>query len=152
VGIQYRRDLRDTAGNPAHAATSIPGRIIILDPDLKKRPLEHNRILLHECFHFVWVRLGNPLRRSWEDHLRQELVSGARGEAGWSAEWRKKNLSAVDVRERTRRWREYCCESFCDTAAWIHGGGNGENTLGVARRSARLLWFEARFGDEPFRI
>jgi transposase InsO family protein len=144
--------LRDTAGNPAHAATSIPGRIIILDPELKKQPWEHNRILLHECFHFVWVRLGNSARRSWEEHLRQELNSGARGEAGWSAEWRKKGLSAADVRERTRRWREYCCESFCDTGAWVQGGGDAENTLGAARRRARLAWFGAKFGEEPFRI
>jgi len=157
VGIQYRRDLRDTAGNPAHAATSIPERVIILDPELKKTRREHNRILLHECFHFVWVRSGNPVRRSWEEHLRHELESGARGEAGWSAEWRKKELSATDVEERTRRWRDYCCESFCDTGAWVYGasaygGCDTENTLGVARRKARAAWFLANFDGKTFRI
>ena len=144
--------MRDAAGKPAHAATSIPERIIILDPDLKKTPREHNRILLHECFHFVWVRLGNPVRRSWEEHLRKELDSGARGEAGWSAEWRKKELSPADVTERTRRWRDYCCESFCDTGAWINGGGEAENTLGAARRQARAAWFQAKFEGKTFRI
>src|SRR5258708_6088626 len=59
VGIRYRGNLRDTAGNPAHAATSIGQRFILLDPSLKARPREHRRILLHEYFHFAWVRLGN---------------------------------------------------------------------------------------------
>jgi hypothetical protein len=152
VGIQYSAGLRDTAGNPAHAATSIPARLIILDAELKKKPRGHNRILLHECFHFVWVRLGNPVRWSWEKHLVEEKETGARGEAGWSAEWRKKNLSASDVRGRTIAWREYCCESFCDTAAWIVGGMVAENTLGVARRRSRIAWFEVHFKDRPFRI
>jgi hypothetical protein len=152
VGIRYGADLRDTAGNPAHAATSIPSRIIILDAELNKKPRERNRILLHECFHFVWVRLGNPVRWSWEKHLVNEWETGARGEAGWSAEWRKKNLCAADVHGRTLAWREYCCESFCDTAAWIMSGRATENTLGMARRQSRLAWFEDHFKDRSFRI
>ncbi len=72
-------------------------RVIVLDPDLKKNVREHRRILLHEYFHFVWVRLGNPRRWDWEARLRGEWSAGAQGEAGWSAEWRKKALSDADV-------------------------------------------------------
>ena len=32
---------------------------------------------------------------------------------------------ARDIAGRTRHWREYCCESFCDTAAWLYSGSNG---------------------------
>lgn len=152
VSIRYRADLRDTAGNPAHAATFIRRREIVLDPALKTRPREHRRILLHEYFHFAWVRLGNQRRRAWEAYLVSEWNSGGRGEAGWSAEWRKQKLSDSDVAHRSRRWREYCCESFCDTAAWITGGVASEVTLGQARRRARLAWFRAHFSGHRFPI
>jgi hypothetical protein len=152
VWIRYRGNLRDTAGNPAHAATSIIGRFIVLDPSLKKRPREHHRILLHEYFHFAWVRLGNPRRREWEAFLAREWNSGGRGEAGWSAEWRKQKLTVEDVSRRSRRWREYCCESFCDTGAWIKGGIDTEVTLAVSRRRARIAWFRRNFRDHLFPI
>jgi hypothetical protein len=109
-------------------------------------------VLLHEYFHFAWVRLGNPRRRDWETYLAGEWNSGARGEAGWSAEWRKQKLSDEDVIERSRHWREYCCESFCDTAAWIAGGVGTEVTLAPTRRRARRAWFEMQFGGYRFPI
>lgn len=146
IRIRYKAGLRDTAGNPAHAATSIRDRVITLDPELKAAGREHERILLHEYFHFVWVRLGNPKRREWEKILSVEWASRVRGEAGWSAEWRKKELGKKDVRTRTRRWREYCCESFCDTGAWWKGGCASENTLGKRRLRERETWFCDRLG------
>ncbi len=157
VEIRYQTGLRDTAGNEAHAATFIPRRRILLDAALRRRPAERNRILLHELFHFVWVRLGNPRRREWEELLRRERAEKARGEAGWSAEWRKRKLADEDVAGRTRRWREYCCESFCDTAAAIFGqagrsGPDPECTLGRARLARRAAWFRARLGHGPLPI
>lgn len=152
VPVRYRTNLRDTAGNPAHAATSISQRFIVLDPSLKNQRREHRRILYHEYFHFAWVRLGNQRRRAWEMHLANEWKSGGRGEAGWSAEWRKQKLTADDVTMRTRRWREYCCESFCDTAAWIVGGVDSEVTLARTRRRARMVWFRAHFSNHRFPI
>jgi hypothetical protein len=76
---------------------------------------------------------------------------------GWSAEWRKRLLSASAVDSRSRLWREYCCESFCDTAAWIYGGGeqserNSEVSLSGTRRRARAAWFEAHLPAPPFPI
>lgn len=152
VEIRYRAGLRDTAGHDAYAQTDIRRRLIVLDPALKKKPREHRRILLHEHFHFAWVRLGNPQRIKWEAHLKGERASRARGEAGWSAEWRKKLLSDADVRGRSKRWREYCCESFCDTAAWMYGKVDWEVTLAKSRRAARRAWFRDNFGDRRIPI
>ena len=117
IEVRYRDHLSDTAGNPAHAATFIRQRLIVLDRELLRNTNEHQRILIHEIFHFVWVRTGNEKRRAWEALLRSEWQAKARGEAGWSAEWRKRKLTPIDLKRRTRKWREYCCESFCDTAA-----------------------------------
>src|ERR1035441_9078694 len=57
----------------------------------------------------------------------------AGGELSVSAEWRKRALRAADIDGRTRRWREYCCESFCDTAAWLYSARelHEEFTLGA---------------------
>lgn len=152
VAIRYRANLRDVAGQEAYAETDILRRIIVLDPELKRRPREHRRILLHEYFHFVWVRLGNPRRLAWETQLKSEWNSRARGEAGWSAEWRKKELAHFDVRTRSRRWREYCCESFCDTAASVYSGVTSEVTLAESRQRARTAWFQAQFNGRRFPI
>lgn len=154
IGVKYRAGLRDTAGNPAHAATFIRGREIVLDPELKKNARRHRRILFHEYFHFVWVRLGNPRRAAWETLLKSEWRSHVRGEAGWSAEWRKEKLLRRDVAERTRAWREYCCESFCDTAAFIFtvNADRSEVTLPPARNGARAVWFRQTFPDRRFAI
>jgi hypothetical protein len=152
VTIRYGGGLRDIGGYDAYAETDIRRRLIVLDPELKRDAREHRRILLHEYFHFVWVRLGNPQRWAWEAHLQNEWIARARGEAGWSAEWRKKMLSDSDVKGRSQRWREYCCESFCDSAASIYGRVNTEVTLGNARHSARAAWFQARFQGRRFPI
>jgi hypothetical protein len=141
VEIRYSSELRDTAGNAAHAATFIRRRVIVLDRELKPGTPEHERILAHELFHFVWVRLGNPRRLAWERVVREEWGRRVRGEAGWSAEWRKRELGAMDVAQRTRRWREYCCESFCDTGAWVVTSNESEMTLGKIARAGRKAWF-----------
>jgi len=112
------------------------------------------RIFVHELFHFVWLRLGNPKRRSYERLLASEVQHKVRGELGWSAEWRKNKLEPRDWRERTRRWREYCCESFCDTAAWRYAGvrRHEEFTLATAARMARRGWFTQEGVDDGIAI
>jgi hypothetical protein len=153
IEIRYRRDLRDNAGNAAHAATFIRQRLILLDHELKQQPDEHARILLHELFHFVWIRLGNQRRQAWERHLAAEWQARTRGEAGWSAEWRKQALAPSDIAARNRRWREYCCESFCDTAACIYNEHpSDETTLAPTRLAARGRWFTANLPAPPFPI
>ena len=52
-------ELRPTLGANS-AATSIPGRLILLDASVLARHGEFERILVHEIFHFAWVHLSNP--------------------------------------------------------------------------------------------
>ena len=131
-------------GREVHAGCFLRQRRIVLDAALKTRPRELARILIHELFHFTWLRLGNPQRRQYEDLLQAEIRKRVRGELGWSAERMKATLSRVDRIGRTRHWREYVCESFCDSAAWLFAGrgGNDEFTLPLAARRARRAWFE----------
>lgn len=136
--IQRTQGLRDRYG-AAHAGSCLRARCIMFDCTRAEFP----RIFVHEVAHFIWGRLGNPLRWNYEDLLRRELNAHARGELGWSAEWRKAALRGVDVTRRSRRWREYCCESFCDTAAWLYSGvaRHQEFTLSGTFNRRRRRWF-----------
>jgi hypothetical protein len=139
---------------PHLAATSIPGRRILLDRAVLEVAGDFERILVHEVFHFAWVRLGNPKRREWEDLLTLEFRTAVPGELGWSAEWRKEKLSVKDARTRTPAWRRYACESFCDTAAWLYAGldRHEEFTLARAARSERRRWFRKWVEPGPVSI
>jgi hypothetical protein len=149
IRIHFIEDLRDRHG-AAHGGAFLRERRIALNCACVELP----RILAHELFHFVWFRLGNAARRSWEEALRREIGAGARGELGWSAEWRKRALQAPEVAARQRRWREYCCESFCDTAAWLFSGiaRHEEFTLAQRFRERRRAWFIDAGERGPFSI
>jgi hypothetical protein len=136
--IESAPGLRDRHG-PVHAGAFLRERRIAFDCTHAEFP----RIFVHELFHFVWLRAGNPVRHSYEELLLREQAARARGELGWSAEWRKRALTAHDIERRTRRWREYCCESFCDTAAWRYSGTaeHEEFTLSRRQRDFRQQWF-----------
>ncbi len=110
---------------------------MILETELLGNHKELRRILVHEIFHFVWLRLGNPARRSFED-----LIAAERGgrEAGWSAAQLRMRLREADQQARTRRWREYACESFCDTVAWFYAGEHAECDLGRRAQQRRRAW------------
>jgi hypothetical protein len=152
-GAPLRIEIRPSLG-PHLAATSIPKRLILLDRTILLHPGDFERILIHEIFHFVWVRLGNLRRWSWEELLALELCGRIKGELGWSAEWRKAKVTPKDVRGRTKRWRLYVCESFCDTAAWLYSGleKHEEFTLDRSSRSRRREWFRGSFEDRPASI
>jgi hypothetical protein len=134
---------KSSPGKEVHAASMIRRRRIVLDAALKRKPAELERILIHELFHFAWVRLGNPGRGSFEELLRREVRERVRGELGWSAEHLKLALKGRDCDLRSRRWREYVCESFCDTAAWLLGRvrRHDEFTLPAGSRRRRGAWF-----------
>lgn len=140
-------------GDEVHAATFPRQRLIIFGAELHDDESERARIFTHEVFHFVWLKLGNTRRNSWGLLLRDECNAHARGELGWSAEWRKRRLSEQDIHERTRLWREYACESFCDTAAWRWSGleDHREYTLARRWRNRRNLWLAGHL-SQPFRI
>jgi hypothetical protein len=141
VRIQSAHALGGRRG-AVHAGTFVRERRMAFDCSRAEFP----RIFVHELFHFVWARLGNPARHSYERLVKAEWQARARGELGWSAEWRKRALAAGDVQHRSRRWREYCCESFCDTAAWLYSGArrHHEFTLAGGRRARRRAWFAQR--------
>jgi hypothetical protein len=134
-----RAPLHDTL----HAGSFLRDRCMTLHCTRAELP----RIFVHELFHFAWIRLGNPARHGFERVLADEYRASAAGELGWSAEWRKRKLRRADVRDRTRRWREYCCESFCDTAAWLYSGigRHEEFTLDARFRPRRRAWFDQAF-------
>ena len=127
-------------GQPVFAGSFLRKREIVLDWALRDDADERARILVHELFHFVWLRMGNPRRASWGAVLQRELAARARGELGWSSEWRKR---AAVV------FRDYACESFCDTAAWWYAGlvQHEEFTLASRWRVKRRAWFEANVVD-----
>ena len=151
--LEVRPGLTDRRG-PVHAGAFLREGRIAFDADLVRDRREFARIFVHELFHFVWLRLGNARRWSYEALLRAELDARASGELGWSAEWRKRALAAADARRRTRRWREYVCESFCDTAAWIYSGvrRHGEYTLAERHRGRRARWFAESFETDRFSV
>jgi len=138
IRIRRARELRDRRG-AVHGGSFLRERRMAFDCTDAEFP----RIFVHEVFHFVWLRAGNPLRLAWEGRMREEYGARARGELGWSAEWRRRELAAGDVAGRSRRWREYCCESFCDTAAWLYSGvrRHGEFRLAARFRVRRREWF-----------
>jgi hypothetical protein len=149
IRIERARQIRDRRG-PVHAGSFLRERRIAFGCTAAEFP----RIFVHELFHFVWLRAGNPLRLAYEQLIRAELETGVRGELGWSAEWRKHALEARDLRLRTRRWREYCCESFCDTAAWFYSGvtGHSEFTLAGSHRRRRRKWLLQAVQGRPLSL
>jgi hypothetical protein len=142
-------ELRDRHG-AAHAGSFLRERRIAIACTNAEFP----RVFVHEWFHFVWLRAGNPLRRDFEALLAAERRAGARGELGWSAEWRRRALTEQEVSGRSRRWREYCCESFCDTAAWLYAGvaEHPEFTLAVRFRRRRQAWFAQKVSGKQLSI
>jgi hypothetical protein len=142
-------------GTPIYGASFIRQRRIVFDQDLIRNERLLRFIAAHEIFHFVWARLGNRKRTEFADILRAEIASGARGEMGESSELKKTELSPRHRHQRRtgppagptslRRWREYVCESFCDTAAWLYGDRSIKTTLAKRWLARRIAWFEATF-------
>ncbi len=127
-------------GEEVHAAAFLHKRELLLDSSLLDDARELIRIFSHEMFHFVWQRLDQRARASWERLVKTERRNRVRGELGWSAEMRK-----VKLKNTTGRiWKDYICESFCDTAAWYFSGGqqHEEFTLTLTARRVRKRWFD----------
>lgn len=139
--VEFVVEPRDRRG-AVHGGALVRQRRMLLDSRLRVRPAEFARIFTHELFHFAWVRLSNRRRREWAQLLVAEVRAGARGELGWSAEWRKRALRRATSGQA---WREYACESFCDTAAWLFSGvdRHSEFTLAKRFRERRRRWFQS---------
>lgn len=139
-----------SSGTAVYAAAFVRQRRIILEAALLAAPKTFRLILVHELFHFVWPRLGNQLRQSFGVMISEEWQKGARGELGESSAVRKELFrSSASVRV----WRDYVCESFCDTAAWLYAGERSSNlfTLRPRWRERRRTWFEGRGDSEAWK-
>jgi len=134
---------RKQKGDAVYAGSFLRKRRIVLEQQMVKTPRVLERIFVHEVFHFVWSRLSAKLRESYSDMVRAEIAAGVQGELGWSAESMKLKLSAEDIGIENRRWKDYICESFCDTAGWMYGSASryAEMTLEDKEiREARRQW------------
>jgi hypothetical protein len=129
-------------GAPVYAASFVRDRRIVLESLVLTDEALLRLILVHEIFHFCWPRLGNPARAEYKNLLEREFARGARGELGESSQIRKE-LALADQ----KHWREYTCESFCDTAAYLYAGlaGHAWFRLAARWRNARAVWFRQLF-------
>ncbi len=127
---------------PVYAASFIHKRKIVLAAELLRDQRMLRLILVHELFHFVWPRLGNQTRAEFAALLRREVSAGARGELGESAEVKKQFRS-----NSAAAWKDYVCESFCDTAAWLFADVRDHEAFRLAARwkSRRASWFQKTF-------
>lgn len=160
IRVSFRQHLFAPNGDEVHAGAAMRARAIVLRSRLRQQPQELRRILLHELFHFVWLRLGNAARNSFANLLREEIAAGVCGELGLSADWRKQLLQTTEGRP----WREYVRESFCDTGAYVYAASVGadgredgpsrhpEWTLPLRACKARRRWFLETFGDRPLSV
>jgi hypothetical protein len=163
IDVCYRPELtawrgqllsRSHKGDAVYAGCFLRKRQIVLDQHMMKTPRVLERIFVHEVFHFVWSRLGQPLRDSYHDLIEAEIQAGVSGELGWSAESMKLKLQEGDREERNRRWADYLCESFCDTAGWCLGTAKryAENTLAAEFRARRRRWLRANLLNRPLAV
>jgi hypothetical protein len=140
-------------GVPVHAAAFIRQRMIVLETDLFSRPEQLCLIVVHEIFHFVWVRLGNSQRHAFVRLLTNEMQSRARGEMGESSDVKKQLLPKWAFFDSSSRlWRDYACESFCDSGAAFFSGVTTNEHFTLAGRWAkrRYAWLLC-MGEEGWR-
>lgn len=129
-------------GVPVYAAAFLRRREIMLRTELLAQPNFFRFILVHELFHFVWLRLGNRRRAEFADLIRCERACRSRGELGESSALKRECLPG-----NSNAWRDYLCEAFCDTAAWLYSGVRRHSAFTLAKRwrHRRIAWFEAAF-------
>ena len=134
-------------GVPVHAATFIRRRRIVLETQLLSKPRTLRLIFVHELFHFVWVRLSNRARSEFAALVEVERAAVARGELGESSAEKKAALIKAGHMNGASLWRDYVCESFCDTAAWLYSGVEQHEDFTLARRwkERRRAWFVSAF-------
>jgi hypothetical protein len=148
----YRGELlsggRAIRGNAVHAASFLRERRIVVEDALLNNAASLRYILIHELFHFVWWRLGNASRREFDTLIRNEVRVGIKGELGESSGVAKAKLQAGDCEESNPRWKNYVCESFCDTAAWLYGDRTITALVTLPRTpiSKRGFWLGAQTG------
>jgi hypothetical protein len=120
-------------------------RRVVIEDSLTLRPLELRLIVIHELLHFAWWRLGNARRIGFGALLAEECVARTHGELGESSLVAKDAYLSGDGDGKERLWRDYVCESFCDTGAWIFSGIEDHASFQLASRwkTRRAAWFRS---------
>ncbi|MBV9676877.1 MAG: hypothetical protein JO185_11120 [Acidobacteriaceae bacterium] len=140
-------------GTPVHAAAFIRQRTVVLETGLLSEAERLRLVLIHEVFHFVWVRLNNCQRRDFADLLIDEMRGRARGEMGESSGLKKQLVQdRASLGLSSRLWRDYVCESFCDSAAALYSGVAANEHFTLAERWAkrRYQWL-LRIGEQGWK-
>jgi hypothetical protein len=138
-------------GIPVYAASFIRQRRIVLEATLLASPASLRFIFVHEVFHFVWVRLGNKKRAEYSRLVAYEMDHKARGELGESSAVKKAELRVErQISLESQVWRDYACESFCDSAGCIFTGRSVHDgaRLGKAWTAIRREWFLQNLADQ----
>jgi hypothetical protein len=135
-------------GHAVHAASFLLERQIVLERRLLSQADELRLILTHELFHFVWRKLSNNRRAEYESLIRREHRDRARGELGESSSVAQEALTDDDWAFRSKRWKDYVCESFCDTAAWLYAGVTSSEHFRLANKwkNVRVRWLASLSG------
>jgi hypothetical protein len=139
---------RPERGRAVHAASFLIERQIVLERRLLSEKDELRLILTHELFHFIWRKLGNRRRAEYESLVEEEHRNRARGELGESSGVAQEVLTDEDRALRSKRWKNYVCESFCDTGAWLYAGvaRNEHFRLAEKWKQMRARWLASLSG------
>jgi hypothetical protein len=132
-------------GRPVYAASFLRERRVVLEDSLKTDPPHLRLIFTHEILHFAWWRLGNARRTDCSVLLAEELAARARGELGESSLVAKEVYLSSSSESKPRLWRDYVCESFCDTGAWLWSSVEDHDSFQLAARwkTRRAAWFRS---------
>jgi hypothetical protein len=140
----------DHRGTPIYAAAFVRERRIVLETDLVKTPDALRFIFVHELFHLAWLRLGNGRREAFRKLLVNEIAANVRGELGESSTVKKGQwMACPEFSVRAPNWRDYTCESFCDSAASFYAAGRVPSgyKIGKAWTAIRRDWFDRNLGE-----
>ena len=132
-------------GRPVYAASFLRERRVVLEDSLTRDPPRLRLIFTHEVLHFAWWRLGNTRRTDFGALLTEECAARPRGELGESSLVAKDAYLSGSGEGKPRLWRDYVCESFCDTGAWLFSGVEDHDSFQLAARwkSRRAAWFRS---------
>lgn len=136
---------KGSRGRPVYAGSFLRERRIVLEDSLAAQSATLRLIFVHEVLHFAWWRLGNGSRSSFGKLLAGERAARARGELGESSQVAKDNYQSGPSAGSSQLWRDYVCESFCDTGAWLWAGVEDHDSFQLAARwkAKRSTWFRA---------
>ncbi len=139
----------EAKGTPVHAATFLRDRRIVIETKLLSDCSALRFVLVHELLHFGWLRLGNTLRSQFASLLHREVQSRAAGELGDSSSIAKERWKVRPASPHL--WKNYVCESFCDTGASLYSAAPREAQLAPRWMQRREHWFAQSYPPSRWR-